>query len=101
MPLALLVSLLTLHSFNASANGLALAFASGAVASGCGYVVWYAGLTAARAATGQLSVPVIAAFGGVTLISEHVTLRLAVASLATLGGVAIVLSQRTAKRSRL
>jgi drug/metabolite transporter (DMT)-like permease len=103
VPLTLVVSLLSLHSFSASANGLALALASGAVASGCGYVIWYAalsGLTAARAATVQLSVPVIAAFGGVALLSEHVTLRLVVTSVATLGGVAIVLAQRAAKASR-
>jgi drug/metabolite transporter (DMT)-like permease len=104
VPLALVVSLLSLHSFSASASGLAFALTSGAVASGCGYVIWYAalsGLTAARAATVQLSVPVIAAFGGIALLSEHVTLRLVVASVATLGGVAIVLAQRAAKASRL
>ena len=97
VPLAMVVSLLPIGDFSASSNGVALAFASGAVASGLGYVIWYAalpGLTATRAATIQLSVPVIAALGGVALISEHVTLRLLVASAATLGGVAIVLAQR-------
>jgi drug/metabolite transporter (DMT)-like permease len=81
-------------------SGAALAVASGAIASGCGYVVWYAalrGLTAARAATVQLSVPAIAALGGVLFIGEDLTLRLVVASLATIGGIAIVLTQR-AKR---
>ena len=60
-------------------------------------MIWYAalrGLSASRAATVQLSVPVIAAFGGVLLLFEDVTLRLLVASAATLGGVAIVLAQR-------
>jgi drug/metabolite transporter (DMT)-like permease len=52
------------------------------------------GLTATRAATVQLSVPVIAALGGVVLLSEVITFRLLVASAATLGGVAIVLAQR-------
>ena len=83
-------------------SGAVLAIASGALASGCGYVVWYAalrGLTGARAATVQLSVPVIAAIGGVIFLAEDVTLRLVVASLATLGGVAIVLAQRTAKNA--
>ena len=72
---------------------------SGAIASGVGYVIWYAavrGLTATRAATVQLSVPVIAAFGGVILLSEQITPRLLIASCATLGGVAIVLANRTA-----
>jgi drug/metabolite transporter (DMT)-like permease len=103
VPLALTLSLLSFHGFSASANGLALALVSGAFASGCGYVIWYAalcGLTATRAATVQLSVPTIAAFGGVALISEQVTLRLFVASVATLGGVAIVLTQSAAKPSR-
>ena len=78
-------------------NGIALAVASGAVASGCGYVIWYAalrGLTAAGAATVQLSVPAIAALGGVLIIGEDLTTRLILASLATLGGIAIVLTQR-------
>ncbi len=103
VPLALIVSALSLHDFSASTSGLALAVVSGALASGCGYVIWYAalpGLTAARAATVQLSVPAIAALGGVALIAEPVTLRLLLASAATLGGVAIVLAQRAAKASR-
>ena len=57
------------------------------------------GLTATAAATVQLSVPVIAAFGGVLLLSEAVTPRLVVASAATLGGVALVLTQRNRARS--
>ena len=91
-----------LNGFHIDTTGALLAVASGAVASGCGYVVWYAalrGLTAARAAIVQLSVPVIAAFGGVIFIGEEITLRLIIASVATLGGVAIVLAQRNAKRA--
>ena len=49
------------------------------------------------AATVQLSVPVIAALGGVILLSEDITPRLLIASVATLGGVAIVLAQRAVK----
>ena len=73
-----------------------------AIASGCGYVVWFAALpnlTAARAATVQLAVPAIAAFGGILLLSEPVTFRLLVASAITLGGVALVLSQRSDRTS--
>ncbi len=102
VPLVLIVSLIFLHDFSGSSDGFALAVASGAITSGCGYVLWYAalpGLTATRAATVQLSVPVIAAFGGVILLSEETTLRLVLASAATLGGVAIVLAQRAAKTS--
>lgn len=102
-PLVVIVSLFFLDDMSLSSTGLALAVASGAVASGCGYVIWYAalpGLTATRAATVQLSVPAIAAFGGVLMLSEEITLRLLLASVATLGGVAIVLAQRAAKAPR-
>ena len=101
VPLVLVVSLFFVSEFSSSPYGLALAVASGAITSGCGYVIWYAalpGLTATRAATVQLSVPVIAAFGGVVMLSEDITLRLLAASAATLGGVAIVLAQRAAKK---
>ena len=97
VPLVAAVSLIFLGDLNSSSFGIGLAIASGAIASGVGYAIWYAalsGLSASRAAIVQLSVPVIAAFGGIVLLSEDVTLRLIVASAATLGGVAIVLAQR-------
>jgi drug/metabolite transporter (DMT)-like permease len=103
VPLALLTSLVFLGRYEVSPAGLALAVASGALASGCGYVIWYAalgGLTATRAATVQLSVPAIAALGGTLLLAEPVTLRLLLASAATLGGVAVVLAQRAARQAR-
>ncbi len=100
VPLVIIVSLLFMGEFYISWSGLALAAVSGAIASGLGYVIWYSALrslTATRAATVQLSVPAIAAFGGVVLLSEQITLRLVLASVATLSGVWIVLAQR-AKR---
>jgi drug/metabolite transporter (DMT)-like permease len=93
----LLTSVVFLGEIQLSRTGIVLAATSGAVTSGLGYVVWYValrGLTTTRAATVQLSVPVIAALGGVVLLSEEITFRLLVASAATLGGVAIVLAQR-------
>jgi drug/metabolite transporter (DMT)-like permease len=78
-------------------RGVTMAVLSGAVASGLGYALWYAvlaGMAATRAATAQLSVPVIAALGGVVLLAEPVTVRLLVSSVATLGGIALVLMQR-------
>lgn len=96
VPMVLAVSLVTMTDFQISAHGLLLAILSGSVASGLGYVVWYAalrGLSATNAATVQLSVPAIAAVGGVLLLGEAVTARLVVASAATLGGIAIVLGQ--------
>jgi drug/metabolite transporter (DMT)-like permease len=70
---------------------------SGSVTSGLGYVIWFAALknlTASRAATVQLSVPAIAAIGGLFVLSEPITFRLIIASIATLGGIAIVLKQK-------
>lgn len=103
VPMALLVSLAFLGQASATWPGFALAIGSGAVASGCGYVIWFAalpGLTASRAATAQLAVPAIAAIGGIVLLSEPLTLRLVLASAATLGGVALVLAQKSPKASR-
>ena len=79
------------------ATGLSYAVLSGAVTSGLGYVAWYAVLPALRAssaATVQLSVPVLAALGGVAFVAEPITLRLALASIATLGGIGLVLRAR-------
>lgn len=103
VPLVLIASLLFIEDFHASPAGLLLAAASGAFTSGLGYALWYAalrGLTATAAATVQLSVPAIAAFGGVVLLSEPLTLRLLVASAATLGGVAVVLALRKPQTRR-
>jgi drug/metabolite transporter (DMT)-like permease len=99
-PLALLLSLLFLNNAYVNASGVALAIASGAVTSGIGYVVWYAALSklsAMRAATVQLSVPLIAAFGGVVFLSEAITPRLVAATAAILGGIGLVLTSRVPK----
>ena len=73
-------------------DGVAFAVASGAITSGLGYVIWYQalkGLTASRAGIAQLSVPAIAAIGGVVFLAEPITWRFALATSAILGGVAI------------
>lgn len=98
VPLTIALSAVFIAGAKLSAPGVLLAIASGALASGLGYAVWYAalaGLTAGRAATVQLSVPVIAALGGVLLLSEQITFRLAVASSLTIGGIWVVLAQRS------
>ncbi|WP_025899302.1 DMT family transporter [Sneathiella glossodoripedis] len=97
IPLVLVTSLLFSSELDFTTSGIYLALASGALASGCGYVIWYAvlpHLTSGRAATVQLTVPAIAALGGAVFLSEPFTMRLIIASIVTLGGVAIVLSQR-------
>jgi len=72
--------------------GVALAVASGALASGMGYALWYAvlpALGAVRAAVAQLTVPLLAAAGGVVLIGEGVGWRFALSAALVLGGVAL------------
>ncbi len=79
---------------HASLGGVGMAVASGVVASGLGYSIWYravAGLRPIQAASVQLTVPVIAAMGAVLLLSEVLTVRLVVAGLCILGGVGVTL----------
>jgi drug/metabolite transporter (DMT)-like permease len=78
-------------------SGVLIAALSGAVPSGLGYVVWYAAvrhIPRTTAALAQLTVPIVAACGGIAWFSEPVTLRLCTAALLTLGGAAIVLQRR-------
>lgn len=101
-PLALLLSALMLPSLAVDAAGIAYAIASGALASGVGYAIWYMALPGLRpvsAASVQLSVPVLAAIGGVLFLEELPTLRLFVASLAILGGIALVITGRQAAKT--
>ena len=78
--------------------GVGYAALSGAIASGVGYVIWYSalpGLKAASAATVQLSVPVLAAAGGILFLGELITLRFLLASITVLGGIALVVIEKT------
>lgn len=80
----------------ADAAGIGWAIASGALGSGVGYAIWYTalgGLSVTSAASVQLSVPVIAALGGIVLLGEPLTLRLVIASSAILGGIALVIAR--------
>ncbi len=103
VPFAALLGFAFLDTAFVTTAGLLLAILSGAIASGLGYAVWYAalgGLSAGRAATVQLSVPVITAAAGIVFLQEPVTVRIGVASLMTLGGIWLVLSaaQRPAEQ---
>ncbi|OWW20522.1 hypothetical protein AYR66_14530 [Noviherbaspirillum denitrificans] len=76
-------------------RGVMWAVLSGGLTSGVGYVLWYTalrGLSVTSAATVQLTVPAIAAAGGVAFLGESISLRLVLASAAILGGVAIALA---------
>ncbi len=75
--------------------GAVYAVASGALASGVGYAIWYTALPHLKvtsAATVQLSVPLLAALGGIVFLDEQMSLRLVLASAAILGGIAWVLA---------
>jgi len=98
VPLVMAVNLMFAGNALLTPAGVVLAICSGMFASALGYVVWYAALTQLRAmsaATVQLSVPVITALGGVLLLSEDLTLRLTASSVAILGGIAVVVMQRS------
>jgi len=101
LPFAAVLSLLMLSRVALDLAGIEYAIASGALASGLGYAVWYAalpGLRATNAATVQLSVPVIAGLGAVAFLDEPISLRLVVSSLAILGGIALVITARRVGR---
>ena len=95
VPFALVLSACALAQFSWDLSGIACALASGALTSGVGYAIWYSALPrlpATQAATVQLSVPVIAALGGVLLLGEPLSARLSVAAVAILGGIALVIA---------
>jgi drug/metabolite transporter (DMT)-like permease len=86
-----------------SARGVILAVISGAITSGVGYAIWYAALrghSATSAAVVQLAVPMIAAAGGIALLDERATLRLAVATALTLGGIALAVLAKQRRVTR-
>lgn len=98
LPMVMITYLVFHADAHLTQKGILLAVLSGAVASGIGYAIWYSALpylTATRAATVQLTVPIIAAVSGVIFLSEQISLRLILASIAILGGVYLTI--KTAK----
>ena len=101
-PLAAIVSIALLPWARLDRAGITYAVISGAIASGLGYVIWYTVLSDSMpvrlgptsAATVQLSVPVLAATGGILLLGEPITLRYVFASVAVLGGIALVVTEK-------
>lgn len=97
VPITLALSLFTLNTASFDPTGIGYAILSGAITSGIGYVIWYKALPmlkATSAATVQLSVPVIAALGGILFLGELLTLRIVLASLAILLGIALVIRHK-------
>ncbi len=100
--IAVILSVLMLNNISLNNLGVWYAISSGAIASGIGYAIWYTalpGLKATNAATVQLSVPVIAAFGGIVFLGEPISLRLAIATVTILGGIALVILEKQRARS--
>ena len=96
-PITLVMSVFMLKGLSLDTAGFWYAVSSGALASGLGYAIWYTtlpALKATNAATVQLSVPVIAALGGIIILGEPITPRLVLASVAILGGVALVILEK-------
>lgn len=102
VPLAVACGLIMLAANHVSPRGIALAVGSGAITSGLGYVAWYAvlpALGATRAALLQLSVPVIAALGGVVFLGESLTTRIVLATVATLVGVGMAIKTSSSNQN--
>lgn len=99
VPMAAVLSLTFLPWARLDPAGIGYAIVSGAIASGVGYAIWYTALPSLRrasAASVQLIVPVLAAAGGIVFLRESITLRLLLASVAVLGGIALVVRERPA-----
>ncbi|OFW98553.1 MAG: hypothetical protein A3D94_14205 [Alphaproteobacteria bacterium RIFCSPHIGHO2_12_FULL_66_14] len=97
LPFAAVLMLAATTTGTVDRTGALYAILSGAVTSGLGYVLWYAALPMLRAtsaATVQLSVPAIAALGGMVLLAEPITVHLLVASVAVLGGIALTIYRK-------
>ena len=102
VPFAALVSVIAIRNARLDSLGVIYAVISGAITSGLGYVIWYTVLPkikASSAAVVQLSAPVIAATGGIFLLNEPITLRYVIASIATLGGIFLVIIERRSTSS--
>lgn len=92
-PLVVLLAISTIDNINYSSEGIVLALLPGGITSGIGYTLWYialGGLSSTQAAVLQLSVPVIAALGGIIFVSETITFRLTISATMVLGGILIV-----------
>lgn len=94
LPFIVLTILVTYSEAQISSQGIILAIASGAIMSAMGYAIWYSvlpALTVTQAAVIQLTVPIIAALGGVIFSNEVITMTLMSSSALVLGGVLVVI----------
>lgn len=101
--LCLLLIPLLGNSAQIEPTGIALAVISGTVTSGLGYITWYAvlpRLSVSTAAASQLSVPAIAALGGVLLLGETLTPRFFIGSAMIFTGIGLTMFKLNGLRSR-
>ncbi|GAC22614.1 MAG: EamA/RhaT family transporter [Alteromonadaceae bacterium] len=94
LPFGLILMAVFMPTARLTFEGVSYALASGALASGIGYAIWYQvlpKLDSSVAAVCQLCVPIIAAFGGVLLVAEPITSHLLLSSIAILGGMLLVI----------
>ena len=104
VPFAAAVSIIFVRWLELDLAGVIYAMISGTVTSALGYVIWYSvlpSLKAVSAATVQLMVPVLAAAGGILFLGETITLRYLLASIAVLGGIALVILEKNRARAGL
>ena len=86
--------MLLLDSGLPSWHGAMLAVVAGAVTSGMGYVIWYKvtpRLSLATVASVQLATPVVAAIGGVFLLSESASWQLIAGGGLIVGGIILTI----------
>ncbi|MFK8011849.1 MAG: DMT family transporter [Marinicellaceae bacterium] len=100
IPLVLILVIVSWPYQSMSTIGIMYAISSGALASALGYTIWFKalkGLSTTEAAVVQLSVPIIAALGGLVFVSEPFNQRVIVASSLVLGGILIVIQAKKYK----
>ena len=94
VPIAVVVFVLSGMHIRVDTVGLVLAVTSGALMSGGAYLLWYSllpRLSPTTASTLQLSVPCLAALGGLIFMGEPLGLRMLLAIVITLSGIGLVI----------
>jgi len=91
----LIFAAVAFNMWHVTGTGVGLAAASGSLASGVGYTLWYAALpslAAWRAAVLQLVVPLLTAIAAKTMLGEALSTQLIVAGLLIAAGVGLTIT---------
>lgn len=103
IPFAIIMLIILAAQVNIEPFGIYMAIGSGILTSALGYAIWYMALpliSQTQAAIVQLTVPVIAGFGGVLFSSEALTMRFAISATLILGGVAIAILAKSERSEK-